>query len=112
MAQSAEPESLVYMERLRCIFGALSTKREALCFFGVMGNSISLVDSDVSSGNFLLSFCFIVAEYTVSYQNTAWNNRFTFMPIIYDKFNLIRRHENGRQGSFSRCKQSKGLRQE
>jgi hypothetical protein len=64
------------------------------CITFFLGNvsSISLLVSDVSRGIFLLSTCFVVAEYSLSYQNTARNGCFTFMSTIYEKYNLARRY--------------------
>ena len=45
-------------------------------------SSISFVDSDVSCEIFVLLPCFVVAEYVLSYQNTARNSRLTFMSLM------------------------------
>ena len=45
-------------------------------------SSISFVGSDVSYEIFVLSPCFVVAEYVLSYQNTTRNNRLMYMSLI------------------------------
>ena len=45
-------------------------------------SSISFVGSDVNCEIIVLLPCFVIAEYALSYQNTARNSRLTFMPIM------------------------------
>jgi len=51
------------------------------CFLGKV-SSIGFVGSDVRCRIFVLLPCFIVAEYVLSYQNTARNNRLMYMSLI------------------------------
>ena len=65
--------------RIQAFFS--SEKRDITGFLSKV-SSISFVGSDASYRIFMLSPSFVVAEYALSYQNTARNSGFTFMSRI------------------------------